>query len=224
MTLPRTARPAYQRRSQATLERLLGAAEEMLRESGLEGATVEAIARRAGVSPAIIYRRFPDKDALLQATYERYFLQRDAANAAALDPGNWRGRSVAEIVSSVVAGAIEGARQERLLVVGLHRLAATHKDPEFREFALRVNAATHARLVTLLENAAPDADRERLRPMLPLAVDALLFCLRGYLVEAAAPGDRVPDSLTLRRELALLVCRYLGLDNPPGDADVGAKP
>ena len=65
------ARPVKQARSKRTLERLLDAAEEVLSHDGLEGATVPAIARRACLSVGVVYRRFPDKDALLRTVYER---------------------------------------------------------------------------------------------------------------------------------------------------------
>jgi len=42
---------------------------------GAEAATVPAIAERAGASVGAVYRRFPDKDALLRAVCER-FLER----------------------------------------------------------------------------------------------------------------------------------------------------
>src|SRR6185369_9797509 len=66
-------REPKQARSRHTLHRLLAAAEALLEHGGLEAATVPAIADAAGVSVGVIYRRFPDKDALLRAVYERSF-------------------------------------------------------------------------------------------------------------------------------------------------------
>jgi len=62
------------------LERLLTAAERTLETAGLEGATVPAIARRAGMSVGNVYKRFADKDALLRAVYERFFSEALASN------------------------------------------------------------------------------------------------------------------------------------------------
>src|SRR6266581_5741534 len=66
-------RPAKQARSRLTVHRLLSAAEALLEHGGLDAATVPAIAEAAGVSVGVVYRRFPDKDALLRAVYERFF-------------------------------------------------------------------------------------------------------------------------------------------------------
>ena len=44
-----------------TTERLLEAAESLLRERGVDAATLRAIADRAGVSVGIVYRQFQTK-------------------------------------------------------------------------------------------------------------------------------------------------------------------
>src|SRR6478609_7339898 len=54
--------------AQRNHERLLLAAREVLRESGAE-ASLEEIARRAGVGIGTLYRRFPTRLSLLEAVY-----------------------------------------------------------------------------------------------------------------------------------------------------------
>jgi len=49
---------------------ILGAALELLIERGAEATSIEQVARRAGVTRATVYRRFPDKTRLLIATVE----------------------------------------------------------------------------------------------------------------------------------------------------------
>src|SRR5688572_30085259 len=66
------ARPARQIRSRHSRERLIAAVECVVRELGPHGATVRRIAARAGVSVGTIYRRFPNKAALLAAVQHRY--------------------------------------------------------------------------------------------------------------------------------------------------------
>ena len=53
------------------MERILGAAEELLREKPFEDVTVAEIVRRAGSSVGAFYARFPAKAALLSALYAR---------------------------------------------------------------------------------------------------------------------------------------------------------
>ena len=58
-------RPPQQRRSAATLERIVKAAEELLAEKRFDEATVDEIVARAGSSKGSFYSRFADKEALL---------------------------------------------------------------------------------------------------------------------------------------------------------------
>lgn len=55
-----------QERSRESLRKLLKATTEVLGQHGIEGATIPRIARHAGLSPGSVYRRFPDKDALME--------------------------------------------------------------------------------------------------------------------------------------------------------------
>src|SRR5215216_3229660 len=138
------AHPAKQPRSRRTLERLLQAAEDVLAREGLEGATVPAIARRARLSVGIVYRRFPDKDALMRAVYERFFARSLAGNRDALDPARWAGVPAPRIVRSLVAGMVRGYEEHRTILRALLRYADAHPDPEFRRRAeeLRTDAFT----------------------------------------------------------------------------------
>jgi len=67
--------------AQRNLDRLLGAACECFAERGLH-ASVDEIARRAGVGHGTVFRRFPTKDALLAAVLGR---ELDGLVAAAED-------------------------------------------------------------------------------------------------------------------------------------------
>jgi AcrR family transcriptional regulator len=68
-----SANPSFyapkQKRSLEMFERLLSATVRVLDEHGLDGALVPRIAASAHVSPASVYRRFADKDALLRAAF-----------------------------------------------------------------------------------------------------------------------------------------------------------
>lgn len=68
-----TARP-LRRDAQANRERIVTAARAAFAERGIE-ATVEEIARRAGVGMGTLYRRFPTKEDLVDAVLEDAFAQ-----------------------------------------------------------------------------------------------------------------------------------------------------
>jgi AcrR family transcriptional regulator len=64
--------PARQQRSRETLERILEAAGRSFDEAGVDGSTMDAIARRAGTSIGAVYRFFRDKDALVVTLMQRW--------------------------------------------------------------------------------------------------------------------------------------------------------
>lgn len=79
--------PAARRRG-ATLEvAILQAAAEVLKESGVQGLTMDEVARRAGTNKNAIYRRWPSRVALGIAAYS----QMAAADVTPPDTGSLRG-------------------------------------------------------------------------------------------------------------------------------------
>jgi AcrR family transcriptional regulator len=72
-------------------ERILAAARDVFAERGLD-APLEAIARRAGVGQATLYRRFPSRQDLLVATFgPKLAAYTEAIDRALQDPDPWRG-------------------------------------------------------------------------------------------------------------------------------------
>ncbi|MER6299267.1 helix-turn-helix domain-containing protein [Kitasatospora sp. NPDC001539] len=71
-------------------QRILTAARAAFAEDGLE-TPLEDIAKRAGVAPATLYRRFPSRDDLLVAIWEQRFQEEldPALTAAADHPDPW---------------------------------------------------------------------------------------------------------------------------------------
>ena len=70
-----TAVPPKQLRSRQTLDRLLDAAEAVIREEGISELTVAKVVKRGQSSVGAFYRRFPDREALLFALQERNHAQ-----------------------------------------------------------------------------------------------------------------------------------------------------
>ena len=88
MTTP--ARP-LRRDAERNRQRILVAAGELFAERGLS-VTLDDIARHAGVGVGTVYRRFPDKDVLIDALFEeRLTMLCDAAEAALARDDAWEG-------------------------------------------------------------------------------------------------------------------------------------
>ncbi|WP_430785762.1 TetR/AcrR family transcriptional regulator [Actinoplanes sp. G11-F43] len=83
--------PALRSDARDNRERILAAARELFAEDGLD-VPMREVARRAGVGPATLYRRFPTKEALVtEAFAEQNQLCTRILDRAAADPDPWRG-------------------------------------------------------------------------------------------------------------------------------------
>jgi len=89
--VPDPAPPALRADARRNLDRILIAAREVLAERGME-ATIDEVARRAGVGHATVYRRFPTKEDLVVTVMERHLARLlDVARAAAEEEDAWAG-------------------------------------------------------------------------------------------------------------------------------------
>jgi len=79
-------------------DRILVAAQRLWRARGGKGLTLRAVAREAGTTTTTVYKRFPNKEALLHALAERIHQQLIAriTSAASLEEGNQRHLNFAE--------------------------------------------------------------------------------------------------------------------------------
>jgi len=181
--------PAKQRRSAATTERLLAAAEGLLREGGADAATLRAIASRAAVSLAIVYRRFPEKDAVLRAVYKRYFTHVLATNERALANPVLRSGSFEQLAASIVTGIAEGYRRDPALLRALVLYARTHPSAEFRARAAALNEHVFTGIRQLVEShpagvSHPDPKRAvsfALAAVASVLADRILFSAEASL-------------------------------------------
>ena len=194
-------------RSRQTLERLLDAAESLLRTRSFHQISVAEIARQGGSSVGAFYGRFRDKNALLSAMQQRYAEEGRATAAVALAPSAWVGTAIADVIAHLCAFVVEELRQNR----GRHRafLMAAYADPEFAARFGEVTADTIAAIADLLEARAT----EFRHPDPRAAADFLHRILYGILEQDAlyhgAPTARVLDDAALAGELARACTRYL---------------
>ena len=202
------ALPAVQDRSQQTRNRLLDAAEALLREKGPEKATVPAIARRARVAVGTVYRRFSDKDALLRGVYERFFARSIAANRQALADLPWSNAPLDRVLRQLVDGMVRGYRFHAPLLAALLRYVDAHPDEAFRRHAEAVRAEVFvgSRLLILarrdeISHPHPDQAVEFLFATLGVA-------LKGFLLQQ----DRLAPAIAwpaVSQELQRFAVGYL---------------
>lgn len=201
--------PALQQRSQATTEHLLEAAEELLEEGGADAATLRAIADRAGVSLGIVYRRFPDKDAILRAVYARFFERFGSTNARSLSSDRFQRASLAEVAHTLVTGIAEGYRRHARLLRALLLYARSHPSPDFRERAAAHNARTFLVLRQIFDAHRAEITHPHPEIAVPFAISAAASVLQVRLLfNDTAPEPALPFA-ELIDEATRLVIGYL---------------
>jgi AcrR family transcriptional regulator len=115
-------KPPRQRRSHESLERILDAAESLIRERGYDNMTIAEVVQRSGSSVGSLYARFNNKLGLLRAVQLRYHARVQNDIFSAFSGDRPRDESLEEAVARIVA------------VISRHVL----NDPElFRAFVLQ---------------------------------------------------------------------------------------
>jgi AcrR family transcriptional regulator len=199
-----------QARSRATLTRLLDAAEKLLDEGGLDAATVPAIAKRAGVSVGVVYRRFPDKDALLRAVFERFFARAREHNLAALQTIGRIQLPLPVLMRKLIHGTIEGQRRFRHILRALTHFYRTHRDPTFRDAAMEMNREAMRAISVVLLSHPERISHPNPEQAVEFAMLSLGAILHATVIEEE-PLYTLEHTDGLEEELTRMLFAYLGL-------------
>lgn len=198
-----------QARSEQTLQRILDAAEALIREKGLADASIPEIVRRARSSVGGFYARFRDKDELLRALEERFIRETTARVGALADARRWADAPLPVIVEALGHELVSVVRERRNLIAAfLHRAT---RDPDSLLEAARFRADITRRVATLLLRR-----RDALRhPDPELAIDlgvqfAVALMLQLVLVGEVRAAGRVFSDLEIQRELERNFLAYIG--------------
>ena len=114
---PAAVRP-LRRDAERNRQRILRAAGEVFTERGL-AATLDDVARRAGVGVGTVYRRFPDKESLVDALFtERIDAVRALAEQKLADPDPWR--ALAEFMAGAEAVLADDRGLRQILMFGTY--------------------------------------------------------------------------------------------------------
>jgi AcrR family transcriptional regulator len=183
--LPEPGRP-LRKDAERNRQRILAAASEVFTERGLE-ATLDDVARHAGVGVATVYRRFPDKTSLADALFEERINTLAALAVQALDADDpWDG------LSGFMTNAAEMLTGDRGLREILMFAAQGHKRAGYARERMRP-------VVSLLVERAQAAGQ--VRPDLGFTDIPVLEFMLGATAEYAR--DVRPD--IWRRYLTLLL-------------------
>jgi AcrR family transcriptional regulator len=199
-----------QERSRLTLKLLLNAAESLLNEKGLAATTVPAIAKRAGLSVGVVYRRFPNKDALLRAVYQRFFWEMREQNRLRLETSALLTTRLEPLARSVIAGMVEGYRRKTGILRALTQYARTHRDKRFRRAAQEMNREAMASIAALFLSHQHRIRHPHPAQAIEFALLSMASILRIVILEEE-PLHEVDTPENLAEELTRMFLGYLGV-------------
>lgn len=206
------ARPSLRADAARNRDAIVAAARTVFAEQGL-GASLDEIARRAGVGNATLYRRFPSREELVQAALLPSMADYLAvAEEGLADPDPWAGfrdyllrlcqlqardRGLADLLITTIrtpSGELEELRGSAFeLTKQLIRRAqdAGELRADFRHQDLPLLLMANAGLVERTQKGAPDSWRR-----------VAAFLLDGLQARAATPAPPAPTERSVLRAMA----------------------
>ena len=205
-----------QERSRDSLRRMLDAAEVVLAKYGLQGTTRPRIAKRAGISPANVYRRFRDKDALMAAVFKRIRKRSAAETTAAVDPEMVRPIGLAQFSRNIIEGMIRNFRADASLSRATVEYSEQHWHTDFVREARSSEAQSFETMVKTfmiwsdqIKHSDPERAIRFAFMMVELALRELILFGRTRAFEDVLALD---DDI-LREELSRMFLSYLGVES-----------
>jgi AcrR family transcriptional regulator len=208
-----------QERSRESLRKLLKAATEVLGQHGVDGTTIPRIAQHAGLTPGAVYRRFRDKDELLETAILGILERQDERLKASMTPD-----MTAKIPLDVFAEQIIGAmvvtyRANAALLRALRHFTQGRANTEFIRKAAKLEVRTLERLVDLILAGRTNIRHPNPRTAVSLGllmITSTLYELVVMPVSAKQWRDLLPkDDQALKRELTRAFLRYIEVDSRP---------
>lgn len=152
--LPQDLEP-QQERSRESMRKLMKAATEVLGQHGVEGTTIPRIAAHAGLTPGAVYRRFSDKDALLEAAILGIFERQDERLRTGLTPEMAAQIPLPVLAEQVIHSLVVSYRANAGLMRAMRQFVRSRKGTEFWKKIARLERRTYERLVELLLASKP---------------------------------------------------------------------
>lgn len=205
-----------QARSRESLRKLLKAAAEVLGQHGVEGATIPRIAQHAGLTPGAIYRRFPDKDALLETVIIGILERQDERLRMMLTPAMARQIPLAVFAEQLINSMLLSYRANAGLLRALRQFAQGRDHTSFYRKVARLEMRTLQYVVELFLVHR----KEVKHPDPQMAVSFALMMLTSTLVELILVDHDMKnwqavipkDDRSLKGELLRSFLSYLGIE------------
>jgi AcrR family transcriptional regulator len=209
--------PVHQARSRESLRKLLDAAREVLGRHGTDGATIARIARHAGLTPGSVYRRFKDKESLVEAAILEILEQQEETMKTRLTEIATRQVPLPEFTAMLIGGMVGAYRANAGLLRGMRQFMQSRMGSAFWKNASALEAAHFQRTVNLFLLFRKDIHHPQPGVAVSLALRMIAGALYSVVVwpmqRTKATIDLLPvDDDALTRELTRAFLSYLGVE------------
>jgi AcrR family transcriptional regulator len=205
-----------QERSRESLRKLQKATAEVLGQHGVEGTTIPRIAHHAGLTPGAIYRRFHDKDALLEATILGMLQRQEERMKVGLTPAAAAQIPLPVFADQVIGAMVVSYRVNAALLRAMRNFVRGRANTAFWKTACKFEVRAIEHVIELFlthrkEIRHPD-------PRMAITMGFMMVVSTLYEI-VVMPTDLGPldnflpkDDQALKRELVRAFLNYLGVE------------
>lgn len=208
-----------QARSRESLRKLMKAAAEVLGQHGVEGATIPRIAAHAGLTPGAIYRRFSDKDALLEAVILGLLERQDERLRSGLTPEMVGQIPLPVFAEQLVHSMLVSYRVNAGQLRAMRQFVRSRMDTEFWKKACKLELRSYERLVGLILANTKEIRHPDPRTAVSLGLIMVISTLQELVLDTTEiklwKGLLPQDDVALRKELTRAFLSYLGVGKTP---------
>jgi AcrR family transcriptional regulator len=207
-----------QERSRESLRKLMKAAAEVLGHHGVEGTTIPRIAHHAGLTPGAVYRRFHDKDALLETVILGIMQRQNERIRVLLTPAMASQIPLSLFAEQLINSMLISYRASAGLLRGIRQFVQARTNTAFYRKVVDLEFRSYRYLVELFL-----AHRKEIKHSNPKrAVSFALMMLSSSLIELILMDHDlsnwqqvIPKShQSLKGELLRAFLSYLGVHQP----------
>lgn len=200
-----------QARSRESEKKLMQAMVDLLGQFGLEGTSIPSVAERAGLTPGAVYRRFPDKNALMERVILGVLETQLAHLQLTFTPEIAAKSTLPELVERLVHAMVASNRSNATLVNAMRQYARNSDHRAFKRKAAELESRTADHLVAVLMATRTPVHHPDPKTALRLAVVSLSGTLMVLFGSNGENRHRLiaNDDEWLVRELARMVLGYI---------------
>lgn len=207
-----------QERSRESLQKLLRAAREVLGQHGVEGATIPRIAEHAGLTPGSVYRRFHDKEALLESAILGLLEAQDQASRT-FTAEMAREIPLRVLSEQIINSIVVNYRARAPLIRAMRQFVDGRPSSAFNKKASRLEVRSFERIVDLFMTHSDRIQHPSPRIAVSTALMMVISSVHELVVrhtDLARWKHLLPaDDQALKRELVRAFLNYLGVEDAP---------